>query len=135
MNDLSLLNKRQKKLFVPKLYEMISMFGNFLYFSNVCMWYIKWLFKIITLLSTFIALFLERWLYGNASFSSNDHYFSSRRQFYIKNFFLICNGIEVSVLVRMGEFKIKFTTKNENSLCCGKKLDTFSFASFLFAKK
>ena len=32
------------------------------------------------------ALFLERWLHGNASFSSNDHYFS-RRQFYIENFF------------------------------------------------
>ena len=135
MNVLSLLHKSKRSYLYLNSRKYSQCLEIILYFSNVCMWYIKWLFKIITLLSTFIALFLERWLYGNASFSSNDHYFSSRRQFYIKNFFLICNGIEVSVLVRMGEFKIKFTTKNENSLCCGKKLDTFSFASFLFAKK
>ena len=84
-----------------------------------------WLLEIIT----FIALFLERWLYGNASFSSNDHYFSSRRQFYIKNFFHVCSGIEDSVLVhgihKWENLKLHLQQKKKNSFCCGKKLDTF----------
>ena len=68
-------------------------------------------------------------MYGNASFSSNDHYFSSRRQFYIKNFFHVCSGIEDSVLVhgihKWENLKLHLQQKRKNSFCCGKKLDTF----------